>query len=370
MLVYRLRQDGSICDDRIGNHVDLSHIRNQIVADQEVQVFDDRTNDDVTQAILFKVITSDPSNVRDTRSVNRALQELIRENARSALARSSGVHSPTFNENTLSGWIRHMRDYGTSWYRNFGKQFFRSEYERFIVNALMYFWQNRRIDIDAASSLMGNRSRKTVLIRLRDLTREGWITRESPNFDRRRTILAPTESLVTLARVHFARTLVSAIDAIKTTHNFNTSIASIIDSLLEENDGRIDNALLLPWVEYLNQSADDWTGHFGARFPPLEYNEIFSRVVMATEGDDSLTYGDLSSLPSGAPMRSRVTLIRNAISDNLILRSNAGNDQRVSKFTATSKLQRLVRSYHSYGLERFVALVERLPAEQSERTAF
>lgn len=363
MLVYRLRQDGSIFDDRIGNHVDLSHIRNQIVADQDIQVFDDRTNDDVTQAILFRVLASDSSDVLVTRSVNRALQDLIRENARSALVRSSGVRGPTFSENTLLSWIGHMLNYGTSWYRNFGRQFFRSEYERFIVNTLMYFWQNRRIDIDAASNLMGNRSRKTVLIRLSDLTREGWILRESPNFDRRRTILTPTQSLVTVARAHFAQSLVGAIDAIKTTHSFNTSVASVIDSLLEENDGRIDVTLLLPWVEYLNQCADDWTAHFGSRFPPLEYNEVFSRAVLATERDDSLTYEDLSSLPSGAPMRSRVTLIRNAISDNLILRSSATADQRVSMFTATPKLQKLIRTYHSYGLERFIALVERLPAE-------
>ncbi len=365
MIVYKHqhRLDGPLFENRLGNLVSLTDIRDQIVRGKSVRVLNSRTNEDVTQSILLKIISYDLDDESGGNYLlNRELEDLIRDSARSSEFNEVSTLESAFDIDILLAWMNYIEEYGDVWSGDFGRRYYARGYTYLIGNILVYHWKRQPIEIETAIALLEQGSRKTRLARLKNLIGEGWITKTQHADDRRRTVIQPTEEMQSLGRLHIARTLVQAITTLKTVVHFNTNVQSIIDVVERKNDGSIDQTHLLPWAECLMSYADSWAKHFGGEFPKLEYVSLFTQVVLSSWKNEFLMFDKLSThIKVGSP-RTHKSQINRGIKLNLIRRSKLRTDRRISVYSPRPKLEHLVRSYHTQTLGRFISLVEKLPS--------
>ena len=362
MVVYKhqYRLDGPLFENRLGNTVSLIDIQDQIVRGKSVRVLNSRTNEDITQSILLKIISYNSDESGGAYLLNRELEELIRDRARSSELNDVSTLESKFDIDTLSVWANYIEEYGDLWSGDFGRRYYAREYTYLIGKILVYHWKQQPIEIETAIALLGQGSRKTRLTRLKNLISEGWIARTQHAYDRRRTVIQPTEEMQSLGRLHLARALVQAIESLKTVVHFNTNVSSIIDVIKRKNNGSIDQTHLLPWAECLMSYADSWAKHFGGEFPKLEYVNLFTHVVLSSWKNEHLMFDKLSThIKAGSP-RTHKSQIDRGIELNLIKRSKLKIDRRISIYSPRPKLEHLVRSYYTQTLERFMSLIKKL----------
>ena len=361
MLQYRCQMDQTLFQDEMGNLVNIDEVKRQILAGEDIRVSDSRTNADITQTILIRILSHELEHADDSHVLNRELQNFIRSNSHPRNRDDLSLGASPLDRERLSVWMTETLSLTDFIPSLFGRRLYSWDFVTLMGTVIIYHWRNQPLENETAFASLPGRSRKTRLERVKALIADGWIARVQHGSDRRRTSIVATEKLTTTVRAFAGMSLVACLSSLNNKIEFNTNVAALINTLREKNDGRLDQSHLLPWSECLMYMSTTWRQIFGSEFPRIEYGILFTRAVLSAWRREPLLFDDFCSQLRVGSIRTHKTRINRAIDSNLIKRSKQTTDMRVSVYLPTAELERKVELCFQRTLDRFISCVEQLP---------
>ena len=368
MKSYLWSSKSGLSDAQSGIHIELSDIRDAIVAGDRIEVRNAETGDDTTQQVLLEVLRVGGAEKSDADYVVRMLEGAVRlNNVRGAEYNelttntdSSNVVLTEIERDSIRIWMRCMEDYGNIWQEDFGWAYFTQEYWYLLIKTIACHWREEPLNVQAACRAMKNGSRRTRESRLNHILAENWIVKRSDPADHRKIWVQPTEDMLELCRAHLWRSLRHLVvqgTCLGILHA--EELSTILENLDTEEEGN-DKPFLLPWAEFLTTYTDNWNTTFHNRFPTEDYWYLFSHTLLAHWRNQPLTMRETSERMKAGTVRTRESKIHRAIAAQLIERTKHGGDMRSTLVMITPLLQQRLYIHFNTTLQNFVQLTDDL----------
>lgn len=362
MEVYKYQPPGSLLDDQTGNFVTLEEVRNQIVKGNSVRILQSRTNEDVTQQILLKVISMDSDNLGDSKSVNDELEALIRKKARKRSKNNLQLYNTIGDDAVLVPWMKLQIAYSNVWARDFGRRYHSLEYLLLICTTFIHHWSQRTLEMETAIQSMKHGTLKTRMNRLENLISEGWLQKVPHSDDRRRFMVVPTPELEELEQNHVIKSLTTTLRSLPELVGMDAEVSTIIEHLESDDIESIQRTYLLPHCEYQLWVLDSWaTCVYGYEFFEAELAVVCTHVVISRLIDKPITLEKLNDLAWPISYSVLRTRIEQCIDSKLIVKSKHPMDKRVTVYAPSPMLEVQIKSHYMQRLAQFIALIKQFP---------
>ena len=358
MSTYRLQQSGVIVDTSTLGLVTLGELRDRIVNGEHIQVFEGDSSKDITNGVLLRILSMESARPAGAVDTSRALEELIREQARSSTGSESKETPLDYDDETLDTWMRETMRYHELLSENFGRRFCTNQFARVIGVSASLYWRDLPIESGVLIDRMTRGSRNTRLDRISRLVEIGWFEKVKQTGDHRKILLQPTVNYRSLIDHHYSQTLAFAIALVDELTSLSTDVQELVSLLVNGSNSAERRKYLVRWADFVVDGCEKWAdGLFGYKYVDLEYVLILTHTVISRLRNKPLTFEKLMSLSRFASPRVMKDRLKRCEDENFVKTVKSEADRRVLVYVPSPNVEVLVKKYYAALLNDFRALV-------------